>query len=190
MVTPKIIGYARVSTKNQDVAAQVAELEAAGCHQVFSESISTTQANRPQLQAVLAILDPGDELVLVKLDRLGRTQVEVINILADLQQQGIHVRTLDGFINTKALGVMAPVMVGLITGLAEVERTLIQERTRASVAYRRATGGNLGGRPKTWGPRTAETARYWKGQGLSYREIAQVMRYPLATVQRMLRHVD
>lgn len=93
----------------------------------------------------LAALAEGDVLVVAKLDRLCRTQVEVINRLHELQQQGIHVETLDGLINTKALGKFAPVVVGLLTGLAEVERELIRERTLESIEHRRTTGGNLGG---------------------------------------------
>ena len=84
-----------------------------------------------------------------KLDRLGRSQVEVINRLSDLQAKGIYVRTLDGLINTRGLGKLAPLVIGLLTGPAEVERSLIQERTKESVEHRRGTGGNLGGRPKT-----------------------------------------
>ena len=85
---------------------------------------------------------------LSQLDRLGRSQVEVINRLADLQEKGIQIRTLDGLINTRGLGRLAPLVIGLLTGLAEVERSLIQERTKESVEHRRKTGGNLGGRPR------------------------------------------
>ncbi len=81
----------------------------------------------------------GDELVISKLDRLRRSQEEVINRLADLQEKGIHIRTLDGLINTRGLGRLAPLVIGLLTGLAEVERSLIQERTKESVEYRRKT---------------------------------------------------
>ena len=145
------IGYARVSTTHQSTDSQVDDLKAAGCEEVFFEKISssTTLDKRHQLSACLSMLREHDQLVVAKLDRLGRSQVEVINRLNDLQQQGIHVKTLDGLIDTQALGKMAPLVVGLLTGLSEVERSLIQERTRESVEYRRKTGENLGGRPKT-----------------------------------------
>jgi len=101
---------------------------------VFQETISTrtTEKNRPQLQAALNALVEGDELVVAKLDRLGRDQRSVINRLHDLQERGIHIRTLDNLVNTKALGKFAPVLIGLLTGLAEVERSLIRERTLES----------------------------------------------------------
>jgi DNA invertase Pin-like site-specific DNA recombinase len=186
--TSRAIGYARVSTSQQDEAAQVAALDAAGCEVVFHERVSTRvkDTERLQLQAALAELTPGDELVIAKLDRLGRTQVEVINRLHDLQQQGVHVRTLDGLINTKALGKMAPLVIGLLTGLAEVERELIRERTIESIEHRRATGGDLGGRRKSYTPEQAEMAGRLRAEGESFRSIARKLGLSLATVQRVL----
>ena len=141
---PRLLGYARCSTTHQDTAAQKDELKGAGCVEVFAEKVSSRAPleKRHQLRACLETLQKGDELVVSKLDRLGRTQVEVINRLADLQEKGIHIRTLDGLINTRGLGRLAPLVIGLLTGLAEVERSLIQERTRESVEHRRKTGGN------------------------------------------------
>jgi DNA invertase Pin-like site-specific DNA recombinase len=182
------VGYARVSTARQDETAQVDALRAAGCTLVFHERISTTTPSikRAQLQAALAALEPGDELVVPKLDRLGRTQVEVITRLHDLQQAGIHVRTLDNLINTSALGKMAPLVIGLLTGLAEVERNLIQERTRESIEHRRATGGKLGGRRKTYTPEQAELVRGLREAGDSLRTIARKANLSVGTIQRVL----
>ena len=145
----KQIGYARVSTTHQATDRQVAALKDAGCEVVYNEVISTrtSEGDRPQLQACLASLNEGDELVITTLSRLGRTQHEVINRLHDLQKNGVHIRTLDGLINSKALGKMAPLVVGLLTGLNEVERELCRERTRESIAHRRRSVDNLGGRP-------------------------------------------
>lgn len=125
-------------------------LKADGCEEVFFEKVTstTTLEQRHQLRACLSVLRKGDLLCVAKFDRVGRSQVEVINRLNDLQQEGIHVRTLDELIDTKALGKMAPLVVGLLTGLSEVERSLIQERSRKSVERRRKTGGNLGARPR------------------------------------------
>ena len=181
------IGLARVSTRHQSLEAQVAQLEAAGCERVFAERISTrvAEADRPQLQACLTELQPGDELAVPKLDRLARTQAGGIARLASLQQQGIHVRTLDGLLNTKALGQMAPVVVGLLTGLAEVERSLIAERTRASVEHRRATGGDLGGRPVSYTPEQAEQVRRLKAEGMSIAAIARATGLSETTCRRL-----
>ena len=183
------IGYARVSTKSQTTSPQEAELAAAGCELVFAERISTrtADADRPQLQAGLAELRPGDELVVTKLDRLGRTQREVIERLASLSEQGIHVRTLDGLLNTKALGKMAPLVVGLLTGLAEVERSLIRERTLASIEHRRQTGGDLGGRPLSYSPEQAEQARRLALEGMSMAAIARATGLSETTARRLAR---
>jgi len=184
-----VIGYARVSTARQDEAAQVQALTEAGCGQVFAERISTMvpSEKREQLQAALEALAKGDELVVAKLDRLGRTQVEVINRLNDLQQRGVHVRTLDGLINTQALGKMAPLVVGLLTGLAEVERSLIQERTRESIAYRRATGGDLGGRRRSYSEEQAALVRELSEAGRSRRKIQAATGLSQGTIDRILK---
>ena len=76
----------------------------------------------------LATLEEGDCLCISKLDRCGRTMVEVVNRLHDLQSRGIHVRTLDGLLDTRSLGKMAPLVIGLLTGLAECERSMIVEK--------------------------------------------------------------
>lgn len=187
--TGRSIGLARVSTKSQTTAPQEAELAAAGCELVFAERISSrvAEAERPQLQACLAALKPGDELVVTKLDRLGRTQREVIERLASLSEQGIHVRTLDGLLNTKALGKMAPLVVGLLTGLAEVERSLIRERTLASIEHRRQTGGDLGGRPLSYSPEQAEQARRLAREGMSMAAIARATGLSETTARRLVR---
>ena len=183
----KSIGLARVSTSTQSVDSQVSLLKDAGCCVVFEETISTRYKNsdRPQLQAALAALDEGDEIVITKLDRLGRTQVEVVSLLHKLQQEGKHARTLDGLINTRGLGSFAPVLIGLLTGLSEVERTLIQERTKESIAFRRETGGNLGGRPKTNQAKEGLVTRL-RNEGCSYRSIRSQTGLALSTIRRII----
>jgi len=185
------IGYARCSTTHQDTDTQVTELRSAGCQEVFAEKVSSRAPldKRPQLRRCLETLQEGDELVLSKLDRLGRSQVEVINRLSDLQTRGIYVRTLDGLINTRGLGKLAPLVLGLLTGLAEVERSLIQERTKESVEHRRRTGGNLGGRPKTSDKKERLVIRL-REEGESYRSIRDQTGLSLATIQRILRDAN
>jgi len=184
----KSIGYARVSTTGQSNDAQVASLRDAGCVVVFQETVSTRlkEKDRPQLQNALQSLLEGDELVVAKLDRLGRTQVEVVSRLHSLQEQGIHIRTLDGMVNTKGLGKFAPILIGLLSGLAEVERSLIQERTLESIQYRRANGGNLGGRPKTNQAKEKLVVRL-REEGCSYRSVRDQTGLALSTIRRIVR---
>tara|TARA_Y100001963_G_C6713140_1_gene415268 strand:- start:375 stop:956 length:582 start_codon:yes stop_codon:yes gene_type:complete len=183
----KIIGYSRKSTLTQTNEPDVAALKEAGAEIVFEEKISSRKAekDRPQLQAALTALRSGDELVITKLDRLGRSQVEVVNRLHELQAQGINVRTLDGLVNTAQMGKFAPLLIGLLSGLAEVERSLIQERTRESVEYRRATGGNLGGRPKT-PPKKEKLVLRLREEGESLRGIREQTGLAVATIRKIL----
>ena len=171
--------------------AQVQELKEAGCEEVFTERVSstTTLDKRHQLRACLSVLRKEDILVVSRLDRLGRSQVEVINRLNDLQQHGIHVKTLDGLIDTSALGKLAPLVVGLLTGLSEVERSLIQERNRESVEHRRKTGGNLGGRPKTSNKKESLVLRL-RQEGESYRSIKEQTGLALATITRIIKEEE
>jgi DNA invertase Pin-like site-specific DNA recombinase len=158
---------------------------------VFQETISTRTAekDRPQLQAALNALVDGDELVVAKLDRLGRDQRSVINRLLDLQDRGIHIRTLDNLVNTKALGKFAPVLIGLLTGLAEVERSLIRERTLESVQHRREAGGKLGGRPKTNQAKERLVLRL-RDEGCSYRSIREQTGLALSTIRRIIAEAE
>ena len=185
----KVIGYARVSSANgtQTVDAQVEKLKESGCDLIFFETISTRKAEqeRPELMKCLASLRKGDTLKISTLSRLGRTQREVINRLNDLQAEGINLVTLDGLVNTEALGKFAPILIGLLTGLNEVERDLIQERVNASVEHRRNTGGDLGGRPKTSNKKEKLVIRL-REDGDSYREIREQTGLGLATIRRII----
>ena len=191
-MTSRSIGYARTSgggdTKQAaGLEVQVKALQDAGCAVVFQEIVSTRTAekDRLQLQAALNAVVKGDEIVVTALSRIGRTQREVINRLHDLQERGIHIRTLDGLVNTKAMGKFAPVLIGLLSGLAEVERSLIQERTLESIQHRRATGGNLGGRPKTNQAKERLVLRL-REEGCSYRSIREQTGLALSTIRRII----
>ena len=183
----KIIGYSRKSTSKQSNADGVEALRQAGCEIVFEEIVSTRKAekDRPELMKCLASLRKGDTLKLTSLSRLGRTQREVINRLHELQAEGVNVITLDGLINTEALGKFAPVLIGLLTGLNEVERELTQERTIQSVEYRRKTGGNLGGRPKTSAKREKLVLRL-REEGESLRSIQEQTGVAVKTIRRII----
>ena len=187
----KIIGYSRKSTTSQTNAPDVEALKQAGCDQVFEENVSTRKAekDRPELMKCLASLRKGDTLKLTSLSRLGRTQREVINRLHELQAEEINVITLDGLINTEALGKFAPVLIGLLTGLNEVERELTQERTIASVEYRRKTGGNLGGRPKTSAKKEKLILRL-REEGESLRSIQDQTGVAVATIRRIIQDAE
>tara|TARA_B100000287_G_scaffold407966_1_gene433885 strand:- start:61 stop:678 length:618 start_codon:yes stop_codon:yes gene_type:complete len=185
----KVIGYARVSssTGSQILDPQVEKLKESGCDQIFSETISTrkTEKERPELMKCLSSLRKGDTLKLCTLSRLGRTQTEVIQRLNDLQAEGINVITLDGLVNLEALGKFAPVLIGLLTGLNQVEREQISERVQMSVNYRRENNLSLGGRPKTSLKKEKLVYRL-RDEGESYREIREQTGLGLATIRRII----
>ena len=183
----KIIGYSRKSTTKQINEPDVDALKQSGCEVVYEEIISTRklEKERPELQKCLAALRKGDTLKLTSLSRLGRTQREVINRLHELQAEGVNVITLDGLINTEALGKFAPVLIGLLTGLNEVERELTRDRVNQSIAYRRANNGNLGGRPKTSDKKEKLVMRL-REEGESYRGIREQTGLGLATIRRII----
>ena len=115
--------------------------------------------------------------------------MEVINRLDDLQERGIHIRILDGLINIRGLGKLAPLVIGLLTGLSEVERSLIQERTRESVEHSRRTGGNLGGRPKI-SEKKERLVLLLRSEGESYRSIRDQTDVSVFTIQRILQNQE
>ena len=186
----KSIGYARQSSSKQiSISAQVDELKKAGCVVVFQETVSSANKERPQFDAVLGALEEGDEIVFTKLDRGFRTQRQCINTLHDLQEKGIYARTTDGMINTRALGKFAPIVIGLLSGLGEVERQMVIERTQESLNHRRETGGNLGGRPKTNDEKEGLVLRLRK-EGCSYRSIRKQTGLALSTIRRIIVEQD
>ena len=119
------------------------------------------------------------------MDRLGGTQVEVINKIHDLQQKGIHIRTLDGLIDTRGLGKFAPILIGLLSGLNQVERSMIAERQAESIQYRKEIGASLGGRPKTNTAKEGLVVRL-RNEGCSYRNIRAQTGLALATIRRII----
>ena len=183
----RIYGYARTSTQQQKLGLedQIQKLNEAGCRTVFNERISSRKpaSERPQLQAVLTVLEESDTLCLTRLDRLARTMQETICIMQDLQDRGVYVRTLDGLIDTEKMQMMAPLVVGLLAGLSNVERNLIAERQRESVEYRRRTNGNLGGRPMLDKVKVTNIKKL-RREGNSLRKIVTLTGVSLSAVQR------
>ena len=186
----KSIGYARQSTNKQiSIGAQIEELKKAGCLIVFHETVSSANKERPQFEAALEMLEEGDEIVFTKLDRGFRNQRQCINILHELQEKGIHVKTTDGMIDTRALGKFARIVIGLLSGLGEVERQMVIERTQESINHRKETGGNLGGRPKTNNEKEALVLRL-RNEGCSYRSIRKQTGLALSTIRRIIVEQD
>jgi DNA invertase Pin-like site-specific DNA recombinase len=141
------IGYARVSTTGQDTATQVARLKAAGCDIIREEKASgKSRDGRSELETVLSFIRPGDTLVVVKLDRLGRSTRDVLNLVHELDQKGAALRVLEPDISTA--GPMGKVMLTVLGMVAEMELGFIKERQKAGIEKAKAEGVYKG-RPVT-----------------------------------------
>ena len=150
------IGYGRVSTRDQNPDAQRDALAAAGCDQVFIDKASGKLARRPELDKALLVARAGDQLVVTKLDRLGRSLEHLISLSRDLQERGVDLVVLDQGIDTStAVGRMFFQILGAI---AEFEHALMSERTMDGLAAARARGRTGGQKPKLT-PRQARIAQ-------------------------------
>jgi DNA invertase Pin-like site-specific DNA recombinase len=139
------IGYARVSTDDQDLSLQLDALEQAGCAKIYRDTQSGAKADRPGLAQALEHLREGDTLVVWRLDRLGRSLSQLIQLMTELDERGVGFRSLTEQIDTTTPG--GKLIFHIFGALAEFERNLIRERTMAGLAAARARG-RKGGRPK------------------------------------------
>lgn len=139
------IGYARVSTDDQNLCLQVDALQQVGCETIYQDQVSGAKVERPGLQAALAYLRPGDTLVVWRLDRLGRSLKQLIEIVTSLEAQGIGFQSLQEALDTTTSS--GRLVFHIFGALAEFERHRIRERTQAGLQAARARG-RMGGRPK------------------------------------------
>ena len=183
------IGYARVSTKDQNLDLQIDALKGVGCDKIYKEIISGTKSDRPVLSDLMTNLREGDVLIIWKLDRLGRSLKHLVEIISDLISRNIGIQSLNDPIDTTTS--QGRLIFNIFSSLAEFERDLIKERTHAGLASARARG-RVGGRPKGL-PKSAEStahaaeALYNEGV-LSVREISKKRSISKTTLYSYLRH--
>jgi DNA invertase Pin-like site-specific DNA recombinase len=163
------IGYARVSTVDQDTALQLDAVAVAGCVKVFQDHASGARADRAGLRQALEYVRNGDVLIVWKLDRLGRSLRHLIETAAMLEKRGVGFRSITEAIDTTTPG--GRLVFHLFGALGQFERDLIQERTRAGLAAA-AARGRKGGRKPVVVPETLERARGMVAKGLTVREAA------------------
>lgn len=174
------IGYARVSTRGQDLAAQVARLEDAGCEAVYADTYTGTRDSRPEWDACRKALRSGDTLVITRLDRMGRSLKNLLEISAWLDKKGVSLMVLDQQIDTStSTGRLMFQMLGVV---AEFEATLVSERTQKAMAAR--PRGKSGGRPKVMTPQKLERANDLRDKGIKTSEIAKILDVGEATLYR------
>lgn len=179
-----LFGYARVSTLDQNPALQRDALTRAGCEHIFTdEGISGGAIKRPALDKALATLNPGDVLIVWKLDRLGRSLSHLIQITKQLGERDIGFRSLSESIDTTSAS--GRLLFHIMGALAEFERALIAERTRAGMAAAKQRGAKAGRKPKLT-PDQIEHARKLIDAGESPGDVAKSLHVSKATLYRKL----
>ena len=151
-----LIGYARISTTDQDPALQLDALKSAGCLKVFSDTASGALDKRPELDRMLDQLRPDDTVVVWRLDRLGRSLKHLISLVEDLERKKVGFRSLTESIDTTTAG--GKLVFQIFGAMAEFERSIIKERTLAGLEAARARG-RRGGRPSVMTPEKIKMAR-------------------------------
>src|SRR3954468_1305082 len=179
-----LIGYARVSTLDQNLALQQDALSAAGCEHIYSDTVSGSVTDRPGLSLALSHLRTGDTLVVWRLDRLGRSLPHLIETVRNLQERGVGFRPLQEQIDTTTSG--GKLVFHVFGALAEFERDLIRERTHAGLQAARARG-RLFGRPKILSPQQVKQLQsVAKDERNTVGEICQTLGISRATFYRYL----
>lgn len=168
------IGYARVSTDEQRSALQLDALDKSGCEQVFEEHVSGAAKQRPEWEACKRTLRDGDTLVVWRLDRLGRSLRDLVETIHDLEERGVGFQSITENIDTTSAG--GRLVFHVFGALAEFERNLIQERTKAGLAAARARGRKGGRRPKL--------------SQADIKKAAAMLRDPTVTKAEVARHFD
>lgn len=183
-----LIGYARVSTDDQNLDLQRDALTQGGCHKIYEDRESGAKAERPGLITTLEVLREGDTLVVWRLDRLGRTLKDLIALAEKLESRRIGFKSLKENIDTTTSG--GKLVFHLFGALAEFERNLIRERTQAGLSAARARG-RLGGRPKALDPATRQLAiRLYRERQHSIDDICKMMRISKPTLYSYLAEAD
>lgn len=179
-----LIGYARVSTEDQHLTLQLDALQQAGCEKTFTDQLSGANPARPGLGEVLAFIRPGDVLVVWKLDRLGRSVRSLIDLVGDLEKQGVQFRGL-----TDSIDASTPAgrffFFHVMANLAQMERELLLERTRAGLAAARRQG-RVGGRQRKMTDGKIESARRLLAGGRPPKDVAADLGVSIPTLYRWL----
>lgn len=184
-----LIGYARVSTQEQDLKLQLDALEKAGCskNKIFVDKISGAKAERPGLDKCLAELKPGNTLLVWRLDRLGRSMSHLVDLVEKLRLKGIGFKSIcDGSIDTTTAS--GELIFNIFSSLAQFERRLIQERTRAGLEAAR-TRGKKGGRRKieSSNPKVQMAKKMYNTQEMSIDDICKTLNISRAGFYRYLK---
>lgn len=178
------IGYARVSTQDQNLDLQLNELKQVGCERIYQEKASGKSADRPELESCLKALRPGDKLVVWKLDRLGRSLPDLVKIVTGLAENGVLFESLTEKLDTgSATGTL---IFHIFAALADFERGLIRERTIAGLEAARKKG-HIGGRPRKLTPKKLADAKKMVEAGMTMQRVAELLGVSKSTISLRLK---
>ena len=184
--TGRLIGYARVSTNDQRLDLQISALKSAGCSKIFADQgMSGAKASRPELDGAMNQLRHGDTLVVYKLDRLGRSVLNLADIITRFDPEGIHFCSLTEGIDTTTPG--GKLVFHVFAAVAEFGRDLIRENTMEGLKAARQRGARIGRPPSLTKADLVEIERLIHAEGLSHRQVADQFQVSESTVQRGLR---
>lgn len=183
MVIRMMIGYARVSTQDQNLDLQTEALTRAGCEKIYEDKISGVRAERPGLTRALEMLREGDTLVVWKLDRLGRSVKQLVDMVGELHKRGIQFKSLTDAIDTGTPA--GRFFFHVMASLAEMERELIIERTRAGLDAAKQLGRKGGRKPKMTSSKI-ESAKKLLASGIPPRDVAKDLGVSVPTLYRWL----
>lgn len=175
------IGYARVSTKDQNLGMQIDALESDGCSKIYQDQISGTTKNRKGLDSCLDVLREGDTFIVWKLDRLGRSVKHLVTFVNDLESKGINFRSITDNIDTSTPS--GKFFFHVMASLAQMERDLIAERTKAGLAAAKKMG-RVGGRKRKMTESKIKAAKKLIESGQTYQEVALNLEVTLPTLYR------
>ena len=178
-----LIGYARVSTQDQNLDLQTEALTKAGCKRILNDKISGSRAERPGLTKALEMLREGDTLIVWKLDRLGRSVKNLVDLVGELHKQGIQFKSLTDAIDTGTPSGRS--FFHVMVSLAEMERELTVERTRAGLEVARQLG-RKGGRKRQMTDSKIESAKKLLASGIPPRDVATNLGISVPTLYRWI----
>jgi DNA invertase Pin-like site-specific DNA recombinase len=177
------IGYARVSTQEQNLDLQMHALKKAGCRKIFREKVSGASRQRPEFQRMLEQLRAGDTIIVWRLDRLARSTRDLLETVAAIGEGGTHFQSLsEPWADTTTHA--GKLIMTVFAGIAEFERDLIRERTKAGRNAARERGVSFG-RPRKLNPEQAKLAQRLISEGQPVRQIAQTFNVHAATIYRL-----
>jgi DNA invertase Pin-like site-specific DNA recombinase len=178
-----LIGYARVSTRHQDVSTQVTQLNAAGCSRIFSETFTGSRMRRPQFDACLEFMRPGDTLTVTRLKRLGRNTRGLLDLVDVLRARDLELRSLAESFDTRTI--QGRMLFTVLAAVAEMDRELTIEAVNDGLEIAR-DAGRVGGRPRALTPEQVDNARQLIEGGATASSVARTFGIARATLYRSL----